>query len=65
MVNDVPISKAEFDISVRQHESMNPQRYQAMTFDERERALSRVLNRMIMVRLRRRRCRTIKRTSEA
>jgi parvulin-like peptidyl-prolyl isomerase len=51
MVNGVPISKADFDMSVRQHESMNPQRYQAMTPDERERALSRVLDRMIMVRL--------------
>jgi parvulin-like peptidyl-prolyl isomerase len=49
VVNGVPISKADFDLSVSQRESMDPQRFQAMTPQERERVVSRVLERMITV----------------
>jgi parvulin-like peptidyl-prolyl isomerase len=60
LVNGVPITKKDFDLSVSQHESMNPQRFQAMTPAERERALSRILDRMIVVRLQTQEARRLK-----
>jgi parvulin-like peptidyl-prolyl isomerase len=52
VVNGVPVSKEEYNRVVRQFESMNPKRFQAMSPSEREQRLADILDQMIMHRLR-------------